>query len=144
MRINLTPECRDGALIVIKNGDALDINGEAFDFTTLPDGATIPSGEIPCEWIIGDVERINGEIVLTLLLPTPFHAEQWQAFPEPLEDVPDGAVDLPASTTVDIAEVRVEGGKNIVVTKHRWHQPDEVQTTFIAEVSAPESENVDA
>lgn len=131
MHISFSPQVRDDTLAVVKNGDKLIINGESFNFTTLPDGATIPFGDIPCEWIIGTVDRIDGEIHITLLLPIPFFPEPWQAFPEPLDNVPNGPVDMPASSTFETVEIAVEGGKNIVTTKHRWHMPDEVTTTFV-------------
>jgi len=55
MIINLSPQRRDDAISVVKSADILTINGEVFDFTALPDGATIPAGEVPCPWIVGPV-----------------------------------------------------------------------------------------
>src|SRR4051812_22159334 len=41
MRISFSPQRRDHVLIVSKNGDVLTINDETFDFSALPNGATL-------------------------------------------------------------------------------------------------------
>jgi hypothetical protein len=140
MKISLSPRASEAALTVVKAGDILTINGEAYDFSSLPDGATIPEDDIPCPWIVGEVHRTETEIEITLLLPIPTTAEQWLAFPEPLVDVPDGPVDLPTRTVYTTEELPAEGGRSYVTTAHRWHQPDLVETRFIPE----EMTNVEA
>lgn len=95
MIINLSPVRSDRALTVIKDGDKLRINGELFSFISLPDGATIPAGEVPCEWISGPVERIDGVLHLTLILPHGPSPSEAVAFPAQLIDPPDGPLDLP-------------------------------------------------
>jgi hypothetical protein len=95
MKINLSPQRCDGALEVVKSGDLLIINGVSFDFSALPEGATVPAGEIPCDWIVGPVERVAGSLHLTLILPHGPNPSQPVAFPEPIIDPPDGAVPLP-------------------------------------------------
>lgn len=95
MHISFSPQRRDGALAVIKDGDKLRINGELFSFIGLPDGATIPAGEVPCEWIAGPVERIDGVIHLTLILPHGPSPSQAVAFPADLIDPPDGPLAIP-------------------------------------------------
>lgn len=97
MHISFSPQRRDDTLEVSKSGDALTINGEAYDFSPLPDGATIPAGEIPCEWIVNDVERIDGEIHLTLILPHGPNPPEEVAFPEPITVTEDGPITLPGS-----------------------------------------------
>jgi len=96
MRISFSPQRRDDKLVVTKHGDILTINGNAFDFSSLPDGAIIPEGEIPCEWIIGPVGRVGGEIHLTLILPHGPNPSQAVAFPAPLVGAPDGPITWPA------------------------------------------------
>lgn len=96
MKINLSPIRREDSLAVEKTGDRLRINGELFNFKPLPEGGTIKAGDIPCEWIVGDVTRNGGEIELTLLLPHGASPSAAVAFPEPLESVPDGVVLLPS------------------------------------------------
>lgn len=105
MKISFSPQRRDGVLEVIKDGDKLRINGELFSFVSLPDGATIPAGNVPCEWITGPVERINGEIYLTLVLPHGPRPSHKVAFPTPLENPPDGALDIPADPTLEVPNV---------------------------------------
>ena len=95
MKITLSPMRRDDSLAVIKDGDKLRINGELFSFISLPDGATIPAGEVPCEWIVGPVERIDGDLHLTLILPHGSSPSEAVAFPAAIIDPPDGALDLP-------------------------------------------------
>ncbi|WP_085025602.1 hypothetical protein [Ensifer aridi] len=113
MKINLSPQRRDDELTVIKSGDVLTINGEVFDFSDLPDGATIPSGEIPCEWIVGAVERIAGELHLTLILPHGPNPSEAVAFPQPLIDPPDGAIALPVDPVPAVEEVTDEEPANV-------------------------------
>src|SRR5690606_40772652 len=93
MHITLSPQRRDDTLSAARQGDVLTINGEAFDFTSLSDGDLIP--EVPCEWVVGPVERINGEIHLTLVLPHGPNPSQAVAFPDPSTVTQDGPTDLP-------------------------------------------------
>lgn len=104
MRISLSPQRRDDALTVTKQGDALTINGEQFDFGPLPDGATIPAGEVPCEWISGPVERIDGEIHLALILPHGPRPSQAVSFPAPITVAADGLVAVPHDPEPNIEE----------------------------------------
>jgi len=107
MQISLSPMRSDVTLTVVKNADVLTINGEAFDFTDLPDGATIPAGDVPCEWIVGPVERVAGWVRLTLVLPHGANPSEAVAFPRPLINPPDGALVLPADepTRKEVANV---------------------------------------
>jgi hypothetical protein len=94
-RIELCPQRREDPLDVTRTGDALTINGHVFDFSELPDGATIPASEVPCEWIAGPVERIAGSVRLTLILPHGPSPSRAVAFPVAIVDPPDGPVALP-------------------------------------------------
>lgn len=95
MHILFSPQRRDEELVVSKAGDILTINGDAFDFSALPDGGTIPAGEVPCEWIVGPVERIGGQIRLNLLLPHGAAPPPEVAFPAPIVVGEDGLISLP-------------------------------------------------
>jgi hypothetical protein len=95
MNISLSPQRRDDSLTVIKDGGKLRINSELFSFVSLPDGATIPAGEVPCEWIVGPVERIDGESHLTLILPHGPNPSPAVAYPDAVIDPPDGPLALP-------------------------------------------------
>jgi len=95
MVITLSPIVSDKNLKVSKAGDKLTINGEVFDFSAVPDGATLPSGAVDCEFVIGDVERVNGDLQLTLMLPIGVGASQAACFPQPLVNPSDGNLDVP-------------------------------------------------
>lgn len=99
MIIKLSPQRRDDILTVVKSGDVLTINGESYDFSSVPDGGTIPPRTVPCAWIVGPVDRINGEIVLTLILPHGANPAPDVANPAPLTAVPDGTVQLPGGAS---------------------------------------------
>lgn len=95
MIIKLSPQRRDDSLEVVKAGLILKINGEDFDFSAMPDGATLPLSAIKSGWFAGDVEMISGELVVTLWLPNPANYSPEQAFPVDLMVVPDGQVMFP-------------------------------------------------
>ena len=94
MKISFTPVRRDDLLSLIVDGDTLTINDEAFDFTPLSEGQTLPRADVPCDWLTSDVERINGEIHLTLILPHGAKAPQETRFPQPIT-ANDGPVSVP-------------------------------------------------
>ncbi|WP_309086376.1 hypothetical protein [Chelativorans sp.] len=105
MRISFSPQRRWATALVVEktSGDRLRINGELFNFNAIPDGGTIPAGEIPCEWIVGPVERIDGEVRVTLILPhgpNPSHAV---AFPEPITVTEDGPIEVPSDPEPSMA-----------------------------------------
>jgi hypothetical protein len=95
MLINLSPIRDDRTLNITKTADTLTINGVPYDFSQLPNGATLPREAIDCEFIISDVSRINGEIELTILLPHGANASHEARFPEPIIKNDDGQVVLP-------------------------------------------------
>ena len=95
MLINLSPIRDDRVLNITKQGETLAINGVPFDFSQLPDGATLPREAIDCEFIVSDVNRVNGEIELTILLPHGANASHEARFPSPIIKNDDGQVVLP-------------------------------------------------
>ena len=95
MKITLSPQRRDDTLTVIKQGDTLTINGTAYDFSQLPDGGTLPADAVNCEYVINSVDRVNGELELTLLLPHGANASEAARFPEPIINPADGELELP-------------------------------------------------
>ena len=97
MRIKFSPQRSDEILALTKNGEVLIINGEEFDFAPIPEGATLPAHAIQSSWIIGSVERIDGEIVMTVRLPCGKNPSQAQAFPKELVDAEDGDIHLPGA-----------------------------------------------
>ena len=95
MYIKLSPQRSDNALNLAKEADTLIINGEAFDFTALPEGATLPKDAINSDVIISDVERIDGVLHLTVLLPHGANAPESTRFPQPITVTQDGPITLP-------------------------------------------------
>jgi len=95
MQIKFSPQRRDDSLSVVKQGDVLVVNGVEYDFSAVPEGATLPADAISSEFFSGPVERINGELVLTLTLPHGPNPSQAVAFPEPITVVNDGPIAIP-------------------------------------------------
>lgn len=95
MIIKLIPQGGIGILEVSKRGDVLTINSERFDFRELPEGAVLPASAVDCEFVVGDVARINGELVITLLLPCGPEASEAARFPSDIVSPSDGNVSLP-------------------------------------------------
>lgn len=96
MKIKLSPVRRDDTLELWKLGNILTVNGECFDFSRMTDGDTLPASAISSPWFFGQVDNVGGELELILILPLPANYSQEQAFPAPLESVPDGLVVFPA------------------------------------------------
>lgn len=102
MKISFSPKRSDDVPTLSKAGDVLIINGEQFDFSSLPDGATLPARKVPCDWIVGPVERVGGELQLTLILP--LGPPPWSdnvSHPQPLTVTADGPITLPANEGAD-------------------------------------------
>jgi hypothetical protein len=95
MLINLSPTRSDRTLEITKTGETLTINGVPYDFSQLPNGATLPREAVGCEFIVSDVNRVNGEIELTILLPHSANASHEARFPQPINMTTDGQVVLP-------------------------------------------------
>lgn len=102
MHISFSPQRRDDSLTLEKTlGDRLRINGELFNFNTLNDGDVIPAGAIPTDWIVGPVEKIDGEVRLTVVLPHGPNPSQAVAFPEPITVTEDGPIEVPFDPPVE-------------------------------------------
>lgn len=95
MIIKLIPIRSDEALTVTKLGDVLTINGQQFDFSPLLDGAILPAEAIDCPLIFRPVERIGGDLVITLLMAYREDASAAALFPADIINPPDGAVRFP-------------------------------------------------
>lgn len=101
MIIKLSPVRSDAGLFLVKSGDTLEVNAVALDFARLPDGATLPAEAVGCDFVIAPVERINGALVLTLMLPHSADAPQAARFPVDLYPS-DGQVQLPGLDVGDL------------------------------------------
>lgn len=102
MQISFSPQRQDTGdhLTLSKEGEILTIDGEVFNFTDLPEGATIPAGVVPCKWITGPVERTGGRLCLTLLLPHGPNPPQAVAFPATIIVTEDGPIPVPQEDAV--------------------------------------------
>lgn len=99
MRISFSPQRRDDALALeLVSLDRICINGELFNFGPLNEGDIIPAEGTPCEWIGGPVERVDGEIHLTIILPHGPNPSQGVAFPEPIQANVIGPIAIPADS----------------------------------------------
>ncbi|VVO80130.1 hypothetical protein PS870_01750 [Pseudomonas fluorescens] len=108
MIIKLAPQRRDESFEVTRSGDVLVVRGVSFDFSPIKEGDTLPRSAIKSEWFAGDVDRIGGELVLTLLFPNPWNYSQEQAFPIPLVNVPNGLVRFPQPLSTDLPTESVD------------------------------------
>lgn len=104
MHLTLIPQRRDETLTLSRNGDTLTINDEAFDFSDLPDGATLPRDVISSDWIAGDVSRSGGMLTVPLVLPHGASAPDATLFPVPITLTGDGPVVLPLHSSPEEAE----------------------------------------
>lgn len=95
MRIKLCPVRSDAHLTAVKQGDTLTINGTMLDFARLENGSTLPGAAVGSESVYGPVERIDGELIITLVMPHAADAPEPARFPADLANVPDGQVRLP-------------------------------------------------
>lgn len=95
MRISFQPKLMDEALVLSKSGDVLTVNGASFDFTGLGDGATIPAGVVPCDWIVGPIERVSGVLQMRLFLPVNVFSSEARRFPADIVNPTDGPISLP-------------------------------------------------
>lgn len=86
---------RDDTLTLSKSGDTITINSDSFDFSTLPDGATIDALNIPCEFIVDKVERVSNTINITIILPHGSNPNSNVAFPTSIDVTVDGPITLP-------------------------------------------------
>lgn len=108
MVIKLSPSRRDETLEVEKTGVMLTLNGEDFDFSPINPGDALSATAITSGWFAGDIDNIDGELVLTLTLPLPWNYSFEQAFPVDLVNVPDGPVAFPHPLPAPATEIDSE------------------------------------
>lgn len=96
MEIKLSPQRRDEALSLSREGETLTINDTIVDLSAIAEGAEGVLGETLCEgWIVGEVTRNGGGLSLTIVLPHGPNPSDAVAFPAPINDPPDGPITLP-------------------------------------------------
>lgn len=95
MIIKISPVRMDAELAVAVSGDVLIVNGVTYDFGPLPDGAVLPADAIGCSWIGQPVERVAGELIITLTMPHGPDASEALRFPVDIINPPNGELRLP-------------------------------------------------
>jgi hypothetical protein len=95
MQIILSPIRAETPLTLHRAGDVLTVNGEAFDLSGIPEGATLPREAVACDWLASDITRRGGSLQMTILLPHGANAPEETRHPAPLELTSDGPVALP-------------------------------------------------
>jgi hypothetical protein len=101
MQITLTPQRSDATLTLARSGTTLIINGTAYDFGPVGDGAVLPRDAVDCAALASDVTRIGGVLHLTLILPVGANPPMEARFPEPVIVVGDGPIALPEPNLPD-------------------------------------------
>ena len=102
MIITLNPIRSDSELTLVRAGDCLTINGVAYDFAPLPEGAILPRAAVDCPALAGDVTRTGCVLQIALLLPHGAIAPPETLFPEPITVTSDGPVSLPPHDQEDM------------------------------------------
>lgn len=109
MKIIFYPQRRDDELTLSLRGERLNISGDVVDLSSIPDGATVPMEAIDNPFVAGPIERIDGELCVSLLLPrsTPFGVFDEAGTMRPPFEVTitrDGDIALPVEHTVNQEE----------------------------------------
>ena len=113
MKITFHPMRRDTRLKLERQADRLLVNGEAYDFSAVPDGATLPRAAVTGDWLADDVTRKDGVLHLAVILPIGKDANKKSRFPAPVTLSKDGPVALPT----DKAKKRKPAKKSTQKTK---------------------------
>jgi len=95
MKITFHPMRRDTRLELERQGDHLRVNGETYDFSAVPDGASLPRAAVTGDWLADDVTRVGGVLHLAVILPIGKDANKKSRFPAPVRLRQDGPVPLP-------------------------------------------------
>lgn len=69
MLINLSPINSVETISAIVNGDTIHINGDEFDFSFIPEGASLPASATGSEYFFGEITRLGGVINVSMFLP---------------------------------------------------------------------------
>lgn len=98
MHLVFSPVRCDDILDLSRAGDSLIINGDAYDFSDIPEGGCRDRSDVGCDWILSDVCRSGGQICLSLVLPHGPDAPHDRLYPVPVAVPDDGPIDLPPYT----------------------------------------------
>jgi hypothetical protein len=104
MHITLSPIRAETPLTLHRAGDVLTVNGEVFDLSGIPEGATLPREAVSGDWLVWPITRTGGDLVLTIFLPHGANAPEETRFPAPLELTTNGPVALPPYDAEEVSE----------------------------------------
>lgn len=143
MLIKLSPVRSDVELIVFKQGDSLTINGLTLDFSQLPDGATLPASATGCEWVLDQVDRIDGHLAITLILPHGADAPEEARFPAVIVDPANGKVVLPIPDALEPSPsqgyAQIDWGQVITVEAKTLAATEQLLADVVAETASRRS-----
>lgn len=104
MKIHFSPTSAmvSQPLDMLKAGDTITINGAVLDYSGLDEGQSLPSFDADGDTIenaghplVKSVQRVGGNLVLTVSLQYTEPAPEAVRFPEPVEMEGDGPVPVP-------------------------------------------------
>ena len=95
MKITFHPARSDAKLRLERQGDTLLVNDAAYDFSAVPEGASLPRAAVTGDWLADDVTREGGVLHLAVVLPIGKDASNKSRFPAPVKLSKDGPVPLP-------------------------------------------------
>ncbi len=95
MKIRFSPIRSDANLTLVRAGDVLVVNGEAYDLSGIPEGATLPREAVAGDWLGDDITRQDGALQVTVILPHGPGAAPHSLFPSSIVMTEDGNVPLP-------------------------------------------------
>lgn len=94
MKIFFNPQRSEASLALEVNGNQLTVNGEVFDFSSLPLDGVLPAAALSSPFFTGEVFWLNGVLQVSVLLPHGDSPEPDVAFPVPVE-LAEGVVAVP-------------------------------------------------
>jgi hypothetical protein len=97
MIIKQSPICDESDLIVEKSGEVITINGVAHDLSTVSDTLPAYNAELSpngheYEHILGAINRVAGELELTIRVPHVPNAPEAHRFPSDIVNPADGVI----------------------------------------------------
>ena len=102
MKISFSPIRSDDRLELAREGDAIIINGESFDFSPIPEGGTLPRSAVDCAFLASDITREAGGLSFSILLPVSADAPEHARFPSSVSVRSDGPIKLPTEIEVSV------------------------------------------
>ncbi|MBN2628949.1 MAG: hypothetical protein JXR75_00250 [Rhodobacteraceae bacterium] len=94
MILTLSPCRLDAALTAEIDGETITLNGQAVDLSGVVEGMPVRAETLGCIWITGQIERRDGTLHLTLILPHAAEAPLETLWPDQIA-ASEGLVPLP-------------------------------------------------